>query len=198
VQPNDPANQRLEDTPPDPPEEMTTPPPAVAEEEGPTRMGWRRTLAAAYRRARTGAGPRRTEVNTRGEKNLDRSKTFMLLAATVVIAGFAFLVLFSTPGIEKRAQQRRTKPSLGRPDVVTGQAGQGAGSVAPLLSADPATGEPSADVSPKTSSRRPDRGSRDLNKPQARSHSRALPFRLIALSPRRQSNRRLSPPLRFV
>ena len=39
------------------------------------------------------------------------------LGTAVVLCGFAFLALFSTSGAEKRAQERRTKPSLGRPET---------------------------------------------------------------------------------
>ena len=61
--------------------------------------------------------PKRVEINTRGQNNMDRSKAFLVLATAVVLCGFAFLALFSTSGAEKRAQDRRTKPSLGRPEA---------------------------------------------------------------------------------
>jgi len=79
--------------------------------------------------------PKRAEINTRGQNNMDRSKAFLVLATAVVLIGFAFLVLFSTSGAEKRAQERRTKPSLGRPATPAQQAGA-TGSTVPLLSAD--------------------------------------------------------------
>jgi type IV secretory pathway VirB10-like protein len=129
------------------PEEQ--PPPLPEEDERPSRPGWREALAVAYRRARDGSRPRRTEINTRGEKSVDRSKTFLLLAATAVIGGFAFLVLFSMPTAERRAEQRRTTPNLGRPEAVAGRKGAAAGSVAPLLHAHPAAGEASGDLSPE-------------------------------------------------
>ena len=56
--------------------------------------------------------PKRVETNTRGQNNMDRSKAFLVLATAVVLIGFAFLALFSTSGAERRAQERRTKPSL--------------------------------------------------------------------------------------
>ena len=56
--------------------------------------------------------PKRVEINTRGQNNMDRSKAFLVLGTAVVLCGFAFLALFSTSGAEKRAQERRTKPSL--------------------------------------------------------------------------------------
>ena len=59
--------------------------------------------------------PKRVEINTRGQNNMDRSKAFLVLGTAVVLIGFAFLALFSTSGAEKRAQERRTKPNLGRP-----------------------------------------------------------------------------------
>ena len=79
--------------------------------------------------------PKRVELNTRGQNNMDRSKAFLVLATAVVLVGFVFLALFSTSGAEKRAQERRTKPSLGRPESTVQQAGA-TGSTVPLLSAD--------------------------------------------------------------
>src|SRR5689334_2389732 len=79
--------------------------------------------------------PKRAEINTRGQNNMDRSKAFLVLATAVVLIGFVFLALFSTSGAEKRAQERRTKPSLGRPESTAQQAGT-TGSTVPLLSAD--------------------------------------------------------------
>jgi len=63
--------------------------------------------------------PKRVEINTRGQNNMDRSKALLVLGTAVVLVGFAFLALFSTSGAEKRAQERRTKPSLGRPETPT-------------------------------------------------------------------------------
>ena len=54
---------------------------------------------------------------------MDRSKAFLVLATAVVLMGFVFLALFSTSGAEKRAQERRTKPNLGRPETSVQQAG---------------------------------------------------------------------------
>ena len=79
--------------------------------------------------------PKRPEVNTRGQNNMDRSKALLVLGTAVVLIGFVFLALFSTSGAEKRAQDRRTKPSLGRPETSVQQAGA-MGSTVPLLSAD--------------------------------------------------------------
>src|SRR6266536_1972047 len=85
--------------------------------------------------------PKRAEINTRGQNNMDRSKAFLVLATAVVLIGFAFLALFSTSSSEKRAQDRRTKPSLGRPDNATSQQAGPPGSTIPLLSADQGTGD---------------------------------------------------------
>lgn len=63
--------------------------------------------------------PKQVEAKTRGRNNMDRSRAFLVLATTVVLSGFAFLALFSTSGAEKRAQERRTKPSLGRPRIIS-------------------------------------------------------------------------------
>jgi hypothetical protein len=52
--------------------------------------------------------PKRAEIDTRGQNNMDRSKAFLVLATAVVLIGFVFLALFSTSGAEKRAQERRT------------------------------------------------------------------------------------------
>src|SRR6266849_5019329 len=84
--------------------------------------------------------PKRVEINTRGQNNMDRSKAFLVLATAVVLCGFAFLALFSTSSAEKRAQDRRTKPSLGRPEGAAQQAGR-LGSTIPLLSADQGAGD---------------------------------------------------------
>src|SRR5207245_5426162 len=88
--------------------------------------------------------PKRVEINTRGQNNMDRSKAFLVLATAVVLCGFAFLALFSTSSAEKRAQDRRTKPSLGRPESAAQQAGR-PGSTIPLLSADQAAGDPNSE-----------------------------------------------------
>ena len=88
--------------------------------------------------------PKRGEINTRGQNNMDRSKAFLVLATLVVLIGFAFLALFSTPGAERRAQERRTKPSLGRPESSVRQ-GNPAGSAVPLLSADQTETDPNSD-----------------------------------------------------
>ena len=87
--------------------------------------------------------PKRVEINTRGHNNMDRSKAFLVLATAVVLIGFAFLALFSTSGAEKRAQERRTKPSLGRPESSVQQAATG--STVPLLSADQTGADQSVD-----------------------------------------------------
>ncbi len=88
--------------------------------------------------------PKRVEVTPRGRNNMDRSKAFLVLATTVVLAGFAFLALFSTSGAEKRAQERRTKPNLGRPEA-TGRRGGRPTSTVPLLSADQSGGDATGD-----------------------------------------------------
>jgi hypothetical protein len=84
--------------------------------------------------------PKRVEINTRGQNNMDRSKAFLVLGTAVVLCGFAFLALFSTSGAEKRVQERRTKPSLGRPESAAQQAGH-PGSTIPLLNADQGAGD---------------------------------------------------------
>ena len=86
------------------PEEQ--PPPLAEEDERPRRPGWGEAIVLAYRRARDGSRPRRTEVNTRGEKSLDRSKTFLLLAATTVIGGFVFLVLLVVSALSRALSGR--------------------------------------------------------------------------------------------
>ena len=88
--------------------------------------------------------PKRVEVTPRGRNNMDRSKAFLVLATTVVLAGFAFLALFSTSGAEKRAQERRTKPNLGRPEAA-GRRGGRSTSTVPLLSADQSDGDATGD-----------------------------------------------------
>ncbi|MGE5645936.1 MAG: TrbI/VirB10 family protein [Acidobacteriota bacterium] len=88
--------------------------------------------------------PRRAEVNTGGRYSMDRSKAFLVLATVVVLSGFAFLALFSTSGAEERAQQRRTQPSLGRPESAAQRAAR-PGSTVPLLSADQSDGDPAGE-----------------------------------------------------
>jgi hypothetical protein len=88
--------------------------------------------------------PQRVELNTRSQSNMDRSKAFLVLATAVVLVGFLFLALFSTSGAEKRAQERRTKPSLGRPEPTAQQAGS-TGSAVPLLNADQDGADPNGD-----------------------------------------------------
>lgn len=88
--------------------------------------------------------PKPVELNTRGQNNMDRSKAFLVLATAVVLVGFVFLALFSTSAAEKRAQERRTKPSLGRPEATVQQAGA-TGSTIPLLSADQNGADPNGD-----------------------------------------------------
>ena len=48
--------------------------------------------------------PKRVEIKTRSQNNMDRSKAFLVLGTVVVLVGFAFLALFSTSGSQKRAQ----------------------------------------------------------------------------------------------
>jgi len=88
--------------------------------------------------------PKRVELKTRSQNNMDRSKAFLVLATAVVLVGFVFLALFSTSGAEKRAQERRTKPSLGRPEPTVQQAGA-TGSTVPLLNADQNGADPNGD-----------------------------------------------------
>jgi hypothetical protein len=105
--------------------------------------------------------PKQVEINTRGQNNMDRSKAFLVLATAVVLCGFAFLALFSTSGAEKRAQERRTKPTLGRPE--TAQQSGRPGSTIPLLSADQGAGDQNSEqLSPEdilATSRRAQAGS---------------------------------------
>src|ERR1700675_1583424 len=86
--------------------------------------------------------PKRVEINARGQNNMDRSKAFLVLGTAVVLCGFAFLALFSTSNAEKRVQDRRTKPTLGRPEGAAQQTGL-PGSTIPLLSAAQGAGDQS-------------------------------------------------------
>ena len=116
----------------------TSPAEAPAASTGIVQQIWRRIKEERSR-------PKRVEINTRGQNNMDRSKAFLVLATAVVLCGFAFLALFSTSSSEKRAQDRRTKPSLGRPDNATSQQAGPPGSTIPLLSADQGTGDQNAE-----------------------------------------------------
>ncbi len=116
----------------------TSPAEAPAASTGIAQEIWRRIKEERSR-------PKRVEINTRGQNNMDRSKAFLVLATAVVLCGFAFLALFSTSSSEKRTQDRRTKPSLGRPDNATSQQAGPPGSTIPLLSADQGTGDQNAE-----------------------------------------------------
>jgi len=116
----------------------TSPAEAPAASIGIVQQIWRRIKEERSR-------PKRVEINTRGQNNMDRSKAFLVLATAVVLCGFAFLALFSTSSSEKRAQDRRTKPSLGRPESATTQQAGPSGSTIPLLSADQGAGEQNAE-----------------------------------------------------
>lgn len=83
------------------------------EQHAPTRTGivqqiWQRIQEDRRK-------PKRVAVNSRTQNNMDRSKAFLVLGTVVVLVGFAFLALFSTSGSQKRAQERRNHPNLGRP-----------------------------------------------------------------------------------
>ncbi len=112
-------------------------------EEMPTRPAgivqqfWRRMQEERNR-------PKPAELNARGQNNMDRSKAFLVLATAVVLSGFAFLALFSTSGADTRARERRTKPSLGRPEGAAQQVGR-AGSGIPLLSAEQGGADPNGE-----------------------------------------------------
>ena len=97
-----------------PAETTAAEPPAAA--GGIVQQIWRRIKEERNR-------PKRVETNTRCQNNMDRSKAFLVLGTAVVLCGFAFLALFSTSGAEKRVHERRTKPSLGRPESAAQQAG---------------------------------------------------------------------------
>lgn len=88
--------------------------------------------------------PGRAETDARSRYSMDRSKAFLVLATVVVLSGFAFLALFSTSGAEKRAQQRRTQPSLGRSESAAQRSAR-PGSTVPLLSADQSSGDPAGE-----------------------------------------------------
>src|SRR6202165_280739 len=132
----------------------TKPAEALEASGGIVQQIWRRIKEERNR-------PKLVEINTRGQNNMDRSKAFLVLATAVVLCGFAFLALFSTSSAEKRAQDRRTKPSLGRPEGVAQQTGR-PGSTIPLLSADQGAGDQNNEqLSPDdilATSRRPQKG----------------------------------------
>src|SRR3984893_17080769 len=132
----------------------TTPAESPAASGGIVQQIWRRIKEERNR-------PKRVEITTRGQNNMDRSKAFLVLGTAVVLCGFAFLALFSTSSAEKRAQDRRTKPSLGRPEGVAQQTGR-PGSTIPLLSADQGAGDQNSEqLSPDdilATSRRPQSG----------------------------------------
>src|SRR6266581_380658 len=145
--------------------------------------------------------PKRVEINTRGQNNMDRSKALLVLGTAVVLCGFAFLALFSTSSAEKRVQDRRTKPSLGRPEAAAQQTGRPVSTI-PLLSADQGTGDQNSEqLSPDdilATSRRPQKGNQeqaDQQPPNEYALNRVPPINDPALETyRRQNNYVLPPP----
>src|SRR5229473_1025345 len=144
--------------------------------------------------------PKRVELNTRGQNNMDRSKAFLVLGTVVVLCGFAFLALFSTSSAEKRAQDRRTKPSLGRPEGAAQQTGR-PGSTIPLLSADQGAGDQNSEqLSPDdilATSRRPQKGTQqqpDQQPPNEYALNRVTPINDPALETYRRQNNYAPPP----
>src|ERR1035438_9800655 len=144
--------------------------------------------------------PKRVEINARGQNNMDRSKAFLVLGTAVVLCGFAFLALFSTSGAEKRVQDRRTKPSLGRPEGAAQQTGR-PGSTIPLLSADQgAVDQNSEQLSPDdilATSRRPQKGGQQQPEQQPPSEyalNRVPPINDPALETYRRQNNYVPPP----
>ncbi len=131
---------------------------------------------------------------------MDRSKAFLVLATAVVLCGFAFLALFSTSSAEKRAQDRRTKPSLGRPESAAQQAGA-SGSTIPLLSADQGAGDQNSEqLSPDdilATSRRAQMGNQQQPEPAPNEYAlnQVPPLNDPALEAyRRQNNYAYTPP----
>src|ERR1019366_9269177 len=143
--------------------------------------------------------PKRVEINARGQNNMDRSKAFLVLGTVVVLCGFAFLALFSTSGAEKRVQDRRTKPSLGRPEGAAQQTGR-PGSTIPLLSADQGAGDQNSEqLSPDdilATSRRPQKGNQqpDQQPPNEYALNRVPPINDPALETYRRQNNYVPPP----
>src|SRR5882672_1096731 len=144
--------------------------------------------------------PKRVEINTRGQNNMDRSKAFLVLGTAVVLCGFAFLALFSTSSAEKRVYDRRTKPSLGRPEGAAQQTGR-PGSTIPLLSADQGAGDQNSEqLSPDdilATSRRPQKGSQqqpDQQPPNEYALNRVPPINDPALETYRRQNNYAPPP----
>lgn len=142
---------------------------------------------------------RSTEATARGHNNMDRSKAFLVLATAVILCGFAFLALFSTSNNERRAQERRTTPNLGRPANAAQPEGA-AGSTVPLLNADQATGDQNGDqLSPEdinaTSRRSQAPNSRPPEEvPSPYSLSQVPPVNDPALEVYRQQLSRTTPP----
>src|ERR1700674_1396942 len=171
----------------------TTPAEAPAASGGIVQQIWRRIKEERNR-------PKRVEINARGQNNMDRSKAFLVLGTAVVLCGFAFLALFSTSNAEKRAQDRRTKPSLGRPEGAAQQTGR-PGSTIPLLSADQGAGDQSNEqLSPDdilATSRRPQKGNQqqpDQQPPSEYALNRVPPINDPALETYRRQNNYVPPP----
>lgn len=143
--------------------------------------------------------PKEAAAMPRGHNNMDRSKAFLVLATVVVLCGFAFLALFSTSNSERRAQERRTTPNLGRP-ATAAQSGGPAGSQVPLLNADQGAGDQNGDqLSPEdinATSRRSQTPSRSANEPAPNQHAlgQVPPVNDPALDMYRQQIARYTPP----
>src|SRR5229473_3976421 len=171
----------------------TEPAEAPAASGGIVQQIWRRIKEERNR-------PKRVEINARGQNNMDRSKAFVVLGTAVVLCGFAFLALFSTSSAEKRAQDRRTKPSLGRPEGAAQQTGR-PGSTIPLLSADQGAGDQNNEqLSPDdilATSRRPQKGNQqqpDQQPPNEYALNRVTPINDPALETYRRQNNYAPPP----
>jgi hypothetical protein len=170
----------------------TEPAEAPAASGGIVQQIWRRIKEERNR-------PKRVEINTRVQNNMDRSKAFLVLATAVVLCGFAFLALFSTSNADKRAQDRRTKPSLGRPERVAQQTGR-PGSTIPLLSADQGAGDQNTEqLSPDdilATSRRPQKGTHQQpdQPPNEYALNRVPPINDPALETYRRQNNYAPPP----
>lgn len=143
--------------------------------------------------------PKGADITARGEKNMDRSKAFLVLATAVVLCGFAFLALFSTSNTEKRGQDRRTTPNLGRP-ASGGQQGGASGSTIPLLSADQGNADQNGDQLSPDDINATSRRTQAANQPPAEqspgqySLSQVPPVNDPALDAYRQQMNRYIPP----
>ncbi len=111
------------------------------EQEDSSKRGWRESFRVAFDRARKQQKP----IENRQELSRDKSKSFFVLAAVAVVLLLVFFGVFSSP--KKRTplpgETPRGQASLGRKTTPGQDAADAGKNVAPMLSADVRSADPS-------------------------------------------------------